>query len=218
MRSINASGHKFGLAPLGVGWAIWREASDLPEGLVFHVNYLGGDMPTFALEIFAAGRPSGVPVLLDAASRDGRISADPSACYYVAQHIGRGAGHDRARSKVLFDGDSRYGIPAVSWTLRDDAGGGYSLFDLSERLRARGWQVAAYSMVPNITDMTVMRVLIRHGATLDFGNALIDDIRRSIEYFRTHPVSKPMTEEEGGSHNHDAHQKHRLHHPKVVTS
>jgi len=61
--------------------------------------------------------------------------------------------------------------------------------------------------------MTVMRVLIRHGATLDFGNALVDDIRRSIEYFGTHPVSKPMTEEEGGSHNHDANHRHRLHRP-----
>src|SRR5271165_6417844 len=56
VRSINASGHKFGLAPLGVGWVIWREASDLPEGLIFHVNYLGGNMPTFALNF---SRPGG---------------------------------------------------------------------------------------------------------------------------------------------------------------
>ncbi len=217
VRSINASGHKFGLAPLGVGWAIWREASDLPEGLVFHVNYLGGDMPTFALNF---SRPGGQVVcqyyLMLRLGMDGyrRIH---QACYYVAQHVGRELA-TMGPFEVLFDGDSRYGIPAVSWKLSDDADVCYSLFDLSERLRARGWQVAAYSMVPNISDMTVMRVLIRHGATLDFGNALIDDIRRSIEYFRTHPVSKPMTEEEGGSHNHDAHQKHRLHHPKVLTT
>ena len=77
VRSINASGHKFGLAPLGVGWSIWREASDLPEGLIFHVNYLGGDMPTFALEFFATGRPGHLPVLPHVAAGHGRLPAHP---------------------------------------------------------------------------------------------------------------------------------------------
>jgi len=49
VKSINASGHKFGLAPLGVGWVLWREPADLPDDLVFHVTYLGGDMPTFQI-------------------------------------------------------------------------------------------------------------------------------------------------------------------------
>ena len=49
-------GHKFGLSPLGVGWVIWRDAEDLPEDLIFRVNYLGGDMPTFALNF---SRPGG---------------------------------------------------------------------------------------------------------------------------------------------------------------
>ncbi|GAK86158.1 glutamate decarboxylase [Vibrio ponticus] len=56
VKSISTSGHKFGLSPVGVGWIIWRTKQDLPEGLVFHVNYLGGDMPTFALNF---SRPAG---------------------------------------------------------------------------------------------------------------------------------------------------------------
>ena len=56
VKSINASGHKFGLAPLGVGWIVWRTKDDLPEELVFNVNYLGGNMPTFALNF---SRPGG---------------------------------------------------------------------------------------------------------------------------------------------------------------
>ena len=76
--------------------------------------------------------------------------------------------------------------------MRDGAGDIRS-FDLSDRLRARGWQVAAYTMVPNIADMAVMRVLIRHGFSLDSADALLEDIRRSLEYFKTHPISKPMT-------------------------
>jgi glutamate decarboxylase len=205
VRSINASGHKFGLAPLGVGWVIWREAADLPEGLIFHVNYLGGDMPTFALNF---SRPGGQVVcqyyLMLRLGMEGyqRIH---QRCYDVAQHFAKGIsalGFD-----VLFDGDSRTGIPAVSWTMRDGAKAGYSLFDLSDRLRARGWQVAAYTMVPNITDMAVMRVLIRHGFSLDSADALLEDVRRSLDYFKTHPLSKPMTSEEGASHDHHARVK-----------
>lgn len=206
VRSINASGHKFGLAPLGVGWVIWREAADLPEGLIFHVNYLGGDMPTFALNF---SRPGGQVVcqyyLMLRLGMDGyqRIH---QRCYDVAQHFARSIAA-LGPFDVLFDGDSSSGIPAVSWTMREGSNAGYSLFDLSDRLRARGWQVAAYTMVPNITDMAVMRVLIRHGFSLDSADALLEDIRRSLEYFKTHPLSKPMTATEGASHDHHARVK-----------
>lgn len=205
VRSINASGHKFGLAPLGVGWVIWREAADLPEGLIFHVNYLGGDMPTFALNF---SRPGGQVVcqyyLMLRLGMEGyqRIH---QRCYDVAQHFARGI--SALGFEVLFDGDSRSGIPAVSWTMRDELKAGYSLFDLSDRLRARGWQVAAYTMVPNITEMAVMRVLVRHGFSLDSADALLADVRRSLDYFKTHPLSKPMTPEEGASHDHHARVK-----------
>lgn len=209
VRSINASGHKFGLAPLGVGWIIWREAADLPEGLVFHVNYLGGDMPTFALNF---SRPGGQVVcqyyLMLRLGVDGyrRIHQN---CYDVARHIARRI-TALGPFELLFDGDSRNGIPAVSWTMRENDRAPYSLFDLSDRLRARGWQVAAYTMVPNITDMTVMRVLVRHGFSLDFADALLEDIRRSVEYFDSHPLTKPMTASEGASHNHDASSQSRV--------
>jgi glutamate decarboxylase len=207
VRSINTSGHKFGLAPLGVGWVIWREASDLPEGLVFHVNYLGGDMPTFALNF---SRPGGQVVsqyyLMLRLGMDGyrRIHQN---YYNVSRHVARRIAEFEA-FEVLFDGDSSGGIPAVSWTMRENADASYSLFDLSERLRARGWQVAAYTMVPNIADMVVMRVLVRHGFSLDLADALLDDIHRSLEYFKAHPIAAPMTAAEGATHSHDARPRH----------
>ena len=111
-------GINFGLAPLGVGWVIWREATDLPEGLIFHVNYLGGDMPTFALNF---SRPGGQVVcqyyLMLRLGMDGyqRIH---QRCYDVAQDFARGIAA-LGPFDVLFDGDSRSGIPAVSWTMRD---------------------------------------------------------------------------------------------------
>jgi glutamate decarboxylase len=207
VRSINTSGHKFGLAPLGVGWVIWREASDLPEGLIFHVNYLGGNMPTFALNF---SRPGGQVIcqyyLMLRLGMDGYRRVHQN-CYEVAQHIARQIA-EFAPFDVLFDGDCRTGIPAVSWTMSENARAQYSLFDLSERLRGRGWQVAAYAMVPNITEMTVMRVLVRHGFSLNFADALLDDIRRSLQYFEAHPLAEPMTAAEGATHSHDARSKH----------
>lgn len=56
VKSINASGHKYGLSPLGVGWVVWRNVEALHEDLIFNVNYLGGNMPTFALNF---SRPGG---------------------------------------------------------------------------------------------------------------------------------------------------------------
>ena len=49
VKSINVSGHKYGLVYAGVGWVIWRSKEDLPEELIFHINYLGADQPTFTL-------------------------------------------------------------------------------------------------------------------------------------------------------------------------
>ncbi len=55
VHSINASGHKYGLVYPGVGWIIWRNRAALPDELVFNVNYLGGNMPTFALNFSRPG-------------------------------------------------------------------------------------------------------------------------------------------------------------------
>ncbi len=209
VRSINASGHKFGLAPLGVGWVVWREESDLPEDLIFWVNYLGGNMPTFALNF---SRPGGQIIAqyynFLRLGRDGyqRIHQN---CYDTAQYLAREI-PKLGPFEILFDGDSTKGIPAVSWTFKDNVSPGYTLFELSDRLRTRGWQVPAYTMPPNITDMTVMRVLVRHGFSHDMADMLLDDIRRSIEYLTKHPSSKPLTAEEGTTFYHNAVAKDQL--------
>jgi glutamate decarboxylase len=203
VKSINASGHKYGLAPLGVGWILWREHDDLPEDLIFRVNYLGGDMPTFALNF---SRPGGQIVcqyyLMLRLGREGYRLVH-QACYDTAQYLGKQIGA-MGHFDLYFDGDSRTGIPAVSWTIKPGADAGYSLFDFSDRLRSRGWQVAAYTMVPNIEDVVVMRILVRHGFSRHMADMLLDDIRRSLEYFERHPLQHKMTAEDGASHNHDA--------------
>ena len=199
--SINSSGHKFGLAPLGVGWVVWRRSEDLPDDLVFRVNYLGGDMPTFALNF---SRPGGQIVcqyyLMLRLGRAGYREVHES-CYGVAGHIAKELAKFGS-FQLLFDGDSESGIPAVSWMLRDTENTPYSLFDLSDRLRSRGWQVAAYTMVPNLQDTVVMRILVRHGFSYNMANMLIEDVRRSLEYFESHPITHKMAADAAPMYTH----------------
>jgi glutamate decarboxylase len=208
IRSINSSGHKFGLAPLGVGWVVWREQSDLPEDLIFMVNYLGGNMPTFALNF---SRPGGQIVsqyyLFLRLGREGYRRIHQNA-YDTAQYIGREI-QKIGPFELAFDGDSRKGIPAISWVIKDGSDPGYTLFDLSDRLRMHGWKAAAYSMRPNITDVVVMRLIIRHGFSRDMANLMLGDFRRTIDHLGKHPARKPLTAADGTSFTHDAVAKTR---------
>jgi glutamate decarboxylase len=202
VRSINASGHKFGLSPLGVGWAIWRDAKDLPEELIFDVNYLGGNMPTFALNF---SRPAGQIVAqyynFLRLGRQGYTRVH-SACYETAQYLSEEIGR-MGPFRMIFDGDMKAGIPAISWTLKESAEAtGYTLYDVADRLRTYGWQVPAYSMPANRQDLVVQRILVRHSVSRDLASLLIDDMNRCLEHFSAHPVSRSMSEVEAGGFHH----------------
>ena len=162
VKSISTSGHKFGLAPLGVGWVIWRDRQELPEDLIFHCNYLGGNMPTFQINF---SRPAGQiigqyynflrlglrgtsasttrPMRSASTSPPKSSSWAPSSCCATAI---RPPG-----SRPSPGGSATARIP------------GYTLFDLADRLRARGWQVPAYTLTGTASDIAVQRVLVRLG-------------------------------------------------------
>jgi len=199
VKSINVSGHKFGLAPLGVGWVIWREKEDLPEDLIFRVNYLGGNMPTFALNF---SRPGGQIVAqyynFLRLGREGYRKIH-RACYHTAAYLA-----DEIRKmgpfNVIYDG--RGGIPALCWSLKEGINPGFTLYDLADRLRSRGWQVPAYSMPANREDLVIQRILVRHGVSRDLGDLLLADMGRCIAYFEKNPVTTPLTEVTAGGYNH----------------
>ncbi|MBV9272008.1 MAG: glutamate decarboxylase [Candidatus Eremiobacteraeota bacterium] len=189
VHSINASGHKYGLAPLGVGWVVWREKRNLPDELIFRVNYLGGEMPTFALNF---SRPGGQVIcqyylMLRLGSEGYR--AIHENCYNVAAYAADNL-RGMNRFDVIFDGNPRSGIPAVSWTFAEGQAP-YSLFDLSDRLRIRGWQVPAYTLPKDADDVTVMRILVRHGFSRDMADRLLEDIHDADKYLLAHPQPAP---------------------------
>ncbi|MBW9093307.1 glutamate decarboxylase [Microbacterium jejuense] len=201
VKSINTSGHKFGLAPLGVGWVVWRDATDLPEELIFNVNYLGGNMPTFALNF---SRPGGQIVAqyynFLRLGREGYRRIQQS-CYDTAMFLA--AEIDKlGHFDIINGGSPQEGIPAVSWKLKDGMEHSFTLFDLADRLRTRGWQVPAYTMPPNREDLPIQRILVRVGFSRDEANLLMDDYRAAIEHFDKHPITVPMTEEEAGAFHH----------------
>lgn len=201
VKSINASGHKFGLAPLGVGWVMWREEADLPDSMVFWVNYLGGNMRDIALNF---SRPGGQIVCqyynFLRLGREGYRKVH-EACYrsaaYLADQIA-----EMGPFEIVYDGDMARGIPAVSWKLKDGTDPGFTLFDLADRLRARGWQVPAYTLPANCNDQAIQRILVRNGVSRDLSTLLIDDMKAALDHLEAYPRKVALTAEDGSGFHH----------------
>jgi glutamate decarboxylase len=201
VKSINASGHKFGLSPLGVGWVLWREPVDLPDELVFWVNYLGGNMRDIALNF---SRPGGQIVCqyynFLRLGLEGYRKVH-TACYKTAEYLAREIA-DMGPFEIIYDGAMDRGIPATCWKLKDGPNPGFSLYDMADRLRARGWQVPAYTLPPKRQDLAIQRILVRHGVTRDLASLLLDDMRAALDYFVKHPIQTPLTDGEASGFHH----------------
>jgi glutamate decarboxylase len=186
VRSINASGHKYGLVFPGVGWVVWRTPEDLPEDLVFHVNYLGGDMPTFALNF----------------SRPG---AQVIAQYYNFVRLGR-EGYRQiqqaARNTAMFLAESIAGmgpyellsdgsqLPVFFFRLRPEVTN-YTVYDVSAKMRERGWQVPAYSLPDDLTDVSGLRVVVRNGLSRDMAELFLTDLGHATAFLESLSTKLP---------------------------
>src|SRR4029077_1363456 len=193
--SINASGHKYGLVYPGVGWAIWRDREALPQDLIFWVNYLGDNMPTFALNF----------------SRPG---AQVVAQYYNFLRLGfegyvRVHGYAREVAtrlsaeiaalgpfELLTRGDE---LPVFAFTLADGIDN-YSVFDVSNALRERGWLLPAYTFPKNREDLAALRVVVKRGFGHDMANLLVEDIKRQLPKLQNQPERVHRTAATGFHH------------------
>jgi glutamate decarboxylase len=173
--SINASGHKYGLVYPGVGWIVWRDAASLPEDLIFWVNYLGDDMPTFALNF---SRP-GAQVVAQyynflRLGFDGYRRVQAYAREVATQLAARIEALGPFR--LLTRGDQ---LPVFAFTLADGIDN-YTVFDVSNALRERGWLVPAYTFPKNREDLAALRVVVKRGFSHDVADLLIKDLERQL--------------------------------------
>ncbi|MGN8024681.1 glutamate decarboxylase [Microbacterium sp. 22242] len=176
--SINTSGHKYGLVYPGLGWVVWRDAEALPESMIFRVSYLGGDMPTLALNF---SRP-GAQVLLQfylflRLGREGYAEVQGTS-RAVARYLADGIGA-MDEFELISDGST---IPVFAWRLKEGHTENWTLYDLSDRLRMRGWLVPAYPLPADLEEITVQRIVVRNGVTQDLAVSLLATIREEVAY------------------------------------
>jgi glutamate decarboxylase len=173
VQSINTSGHKYGLVYPGVGWAIWRHREALPQDLVFDVNYLGGSMPTFALNF---SRPGSEVIaqyfMLVSLGADGYRAVQQGSSA-VAQHIAREIA-EIGPYRLITDGSD---LPVFAFTTAPEVRN-YNVFDVSARLRENGWLVPAYTFPENRQDLAVLRVVVRAGMSHDMADLFLDGLRK----------------------------------------
>jgi glutamate decarboxylase len=188
VKSINASGHKFGLVYPGVGWVLWREEELLSEELVFHVNYLGGDMPTFTLN-FSRG------------------SSHILAQYYNFLRLGR-EGYTRIMQNLMETAkylggmlrqtghfnllNDDHSLPLIATELKGEPN--FTVFDLSDKLRERGWIVPAYTLPPNAEEKAVLRIVCRESFSRDLAEILVEDISRATKILEEQPPTPSAIE------------------------
>ena len=177
VNSISTSGHKYGLVFPGVGWVVWRNKAVCPESLIFHVSYLGGDMPTLALNF---SRP-GSQVLLQyyqflRLGREGYRAVQQGSidvATYLSSEIAQ-----MKDFELISKGDT---IPVFAWKLKSGERN-WDLYDLADRLRMRGWLVPAYPMPDNISDMIVQRIVVRSDLSKNLAGYLLVAIREEVDF------------------------------------
>ncbi|MCC3271588.1 glutamate decarboxylase [Arthrobacter zhangbolii] len=197
VHSISTSGHKYGLVYPGLGWVVWRERQWLPEDLIFYVSYLGGDMPTFALNF---SRP-GAQVVLQfylflRLGRDGYAKvqqASQDVALYLSSNIA-----EIGPFELWNDGSD---IPVFAWRLKEGHTDKWNLYDLAERLRTKGWLVPAYPMPDDLANLTVERIVVRNGLSMDLADNLLTDIRRETAYLEQLSAPMPRESEHPGFHH-----------------
>src|SRR5215467_1575239 len=194
--SINTSGHKYGLVYPGVGWIVWRDAAALPDDLIFRVNYLGGEMPTFALNFSRPGAQVAAQYYNFLRLGFPGYQRVHQACQDIAVHMS-GEIAKLGPFELLSDGSD---LPVFAFKLRDDVDK-YSVFDVSEHLRMRGWQVPAYTFPENLTDMAVLRIVVRNGFSMDLAGLFLDDLRLHLRMLEHNPQTQPPPEIQAKRHS-----------------
>ncbi|TPX57340.1 glutamate decarboxylase [Powellomyces hirtus] len=179
--SINVSGHKYGLCYAGIGWAIWRSPEDLPEDLVFHINYLGSDQASFTLNFSKGAAPiiSQYYVLIrfgKAGFRNIMENLYANTNYLADQLVATGW------FRLISSRDPAKGLPVLAFQLVNDRPHHFNETDVSHVIRERGWIIPAYTMAPDLGNMHLLRVVLREDFSRNRCDLLAADLKAAVEY------------------------------------
>ena len=174
VKSINVSGHKYGLVYPGIGWLVFKDKTDLPEELIFKINYLGGLMPNYSLN-FSKGSSTIIAQYynLIRLGMDGYRNIMENMeenAHYLASKLNGSKKFEVINKSIRF--------PIVTVQLKNSE---FTVFHLSEKLRQKGWIVPAYTLPANADDIAVLRMVIKESFSRDMVEMLYKDIMESIE-------------------------------------
>ena len=189
VKSINSSGHKYGLVYPGVGWVVWRDKDQLPEDLIFHCNYLGGDLPNFALNF---SRPGNKVIAqyynFIRLGREGYFQIQKN-CQDIALYLSNQIA-EMGPFELISDGSD---IPVFAFSVRGAGTGDakFSAYDLSDKIRERGWLIPAYTFPKNREDLAALRIVVKEGFSRDMADLLIKDLHHVVAYYESQPTHIP---------------------------
>ena len=175
--SISTSGHKYGLVYPGIGWVMWKDEEYLPKELIFEVSYLGGQLPTMAINFSrSASQIIGQYYNFLRYGFEGyrRIhQRTKDVAMYLSKEI-----ENMGLFEIYNDGEN---LPIVCFKLKDDANVNWTSYDLADRLAMKGWQVPAYPLPENLQDTTIQRIVCRADLGHSMAEQLIADMKTGIE-------------------------------------
>jgi len=194
VKSINVSGHKYGLVYPGVGWVIWRDWEELPKELIFNVNYLGGEMPTFAINFSRPGNQIVAQyynfLRLGKKGYTRIMQSLQDIALYLSGEIA-----NMGPFELLTDGSD---IPVFAFKIKKETN--FSVFDISEMVRDRGWLIPAYTMPENDEHLAVLRIVVKEGFSRDMADLLIEDLKRILKHYADQPSRKPKKPDKQGKY------------------
>ena len=197
VHSISTSGHKYGAVYPGLGWVIWRDRQWLPEDMVFEVSYLGGNMPTLALNFSRPGAQVLLQYYLFLRLGKAGYTAMQQASQDVAKYLSSAIANMDA-FELWSDGSD---IPVFAWQLKPEHTKNWNLYHLSDRLRMKGWLIPAYPMPADLTEITVQRIVVRNGLSMDLAADLVVDIAEATAYLDKLSSPMPIEGQSSGFHH-----------------
>ncbi|QSZ36665.1 hypothetical protein DSL72_006546 [Monilinia vaccinii-corymbosi] len=203
VKSINTSGHKFGLVYAGVGWIIWRDESYLPKHLVFELHYLGGTEESYTLNFSRPGAQviaqyynlihlgfKGYRQIMENCMSNARLlskSLEATGWYTCVSDIHRRKGEHTSQgtNATVFSkedetsADYNAGLPVVAFRFSDEFKKEFPHLKqetISNLLRAKQYIIPNYPLPPNEENTEILRVVVRESMSFDLLDRLISDI------------------------------------------